>query len=255
MYYGNMKYNDIANGIGVRTSLFVSGCRHHCKGCFQPQTWDFDYGKPFTKEEEEKIAASLREDYVAGLTVLGGEPMEAENQEALYPFLKQIRQEFPDKSIWIYTGYLWEELTAEGSESVEAQPAEGNESVKVQPEEGSESVEAQPAEGNESVEAQPEEGSESVKAQPEEGSVQTETHPVEENPQKIFLEHRRYCRCKWTLPLLRLIDILVDGEFHEAEKDLSIRFRGSRNQRLIDVKESLARGEVVLSEFMYKEGK
>lgn len=221
MYYGNMKYNDIANGTGVRTSLFVSGCRHHCKGCFQPQTWDFDYGKPFTKEEEEQIAASLREDYVAGLTVLGGEPMEAENQEALYPFLKRIRQEFPDKSIWIYTGYLWEELTAEGSESVEAQP---------------------------------EEGSESVKAQPEEGSVQTEAQPAEGNSQRIFLEHRRYCRCKWTLPLLRLIDILVDGEFHEAEKDLSIRFRGSRNQRLIDVKESLARGEVVLSEFMYKEG-
>ena len=248
MYYGNMKYNDIANGIGVRTSLFVSGCRHHCKGCFQPQTWDFDYGKPFTKEEEEKIAASLREDYVAGLTVLGGEPMEAENQEALYPFLKRIRQEFPDKSIWIYTGYLWEELTAEaphaeGSESVEAQPAEGNESVEAQPEEGSESVKAQPAEENESV-----------KAQPAEESAQSETHPVEGNPQKIFLEHRRYCRCKWTLPLLRLIDILVDGEFHEAEKDLSIRFRGSRNQRLIDVKESLARGEVVLSEFMYKEG-
>jgi anaerobic ribonucleoside-triphosphate reductase activating protein len=210
MYYGNMKYNDIANGIGVRTSLFVSGCRHHCKGCFQPQTWDFDYGKPFTKEEEEQIAASLREDYVAGLTVLGGEPMEAENQEVLYPFLKRIRQEFPDKSIWIYTGYLWEELTAEGSESVEAQPAEG--------------------------------------------SAQSETHPAKGNPQKIFLEHRRYCRCRWTLPLLRLIDILVDGEFHEAEKDLSIRFRGSRNQRLIDVKESLARGEVVLSEFMYKEG-
>ena len=226
MYYGNMKYNDIANGIGVRTSLFVSGCRHHCKGCFQPQTWDFDYGKPFTKEEEEKIAASLREDYVAGLTVLGGEPMEAENQEALYPFLKRIRQEFQDKSIWIYTGYLWEELTAEAPHA-----------------EGSESVEAQPAEGNESV-----------KAQPEEGSVQTEAQPAEGNPQKIFLEHRRYCRCKWTLPLLRLIDILVDGEFHEAEKDLSIRFRGSRNQRLIDVKESLARREVVLSEFMYKEG-
>ena len=255
MYYGNMKYNDIANGIGVRTSLFVSGCRHHCKGCFQPQTWDFDYGKPFTKEEEEKIAASLREDYVAGLTVLGGEPMEAENQEALYPFLKRIRQEFPDKSIWIYTGYLWEELTAEGSESVEAQPAEGNESVEAQPEEGSESVKAQPAEENESVKAQPAEENESVKAQPAEGSAQSETHPAKGNPQKIFLEHRRYCRCRWTLPLLRLIDILVDGEFHEAEKDLSIRFRGSRNQRLIDVKESLARGEVVLSEFMYKEGK
>ena len=136
---------------------------------------------------------------MAGLTVLGGEPMEAENQEALYPFLKRIRQEFPDKSIWIYTGYLWEELTAEGR-------------------------------------------------------AQLETHPAKGNPQKIFLEHRRYCRCRWTLPLLRLIDILVDGEFHEAEKDLSIRFRGSRNQRLIDVKESLARGEVVLSEFMYKEG-
>ena len=226
MYYGNMKYNDIANGIGVRTSLFVSGCRHHCKGCFQPQTWDFDYGKPFTKEEEEKIAASLREDYVAGLTVLGGEPMEAENQEALYPFLKRIRQEFPDKSIWIYTGYLWEELTAEAPHA-----------------EGSESVEAQPAEGNESV-----------KAQPAEGSVQTEAQPAEGNPQRIFLEHRRYCHCKWTLPLLRLIDILVDGEFHEAEKDLSIRFRGSRNQRLIDVQESLKSGEVVLSEFMYKEG-
>lgn len=203
MYYGNIKYNDIANGIGVRTSLFVSGCRHHCKGCFQPQTWEFDYGELFTTKEEEQIAASLREDYVAGLTVLGGEPMEAENQEALYPFLKRIRQEFPDKSIWIYTGYLWEELTAEAPHA--------------------------------------------------EGSVQTEASPAEGNPQKVFLEHRRYCRCKWTLPILRVIDILVDGEFHEAEKDLSIRFRGSRNQRLIDVQESLKSGEVVLSEFMNKE--
>ena len=116
-------------------------------------------------------------------------------------------------------------------------------------------MEAQPEEGSESVKAQPAEENESVKAQPAEGSAQSETHPAKGNPQKIFLEHRRYCRCRWTLPLLRLIDILVDGEFHEAEKDLSIRFRGSRNQRLIDVKESLARGEVVLSEFMYKEGK
>ena len=249
MYYGNMKYNDIANGIGVRTSLFVSGCRHHCKGCFQPQTWDFDYGKPFTKEEEEKIAASLREDYVAGLTVLGGEPMEAENQEALYPFLKRIRQEFPDKSIWVYTGYLWEELTAE------APHAEGSVQAEAQPAEGSAQTEVQPAEGSVQTEVQPAEGSVQTETHPVEGSVQTEAQPAEGNPQKIFLEHRRYCRCKWTLPLLRVIDILVDGEFHEAEKDLSIRFRGSRNQRLIDVKESLARGEVVLSEFMYKEGK
>ena len=214
MYYGNIKYNDIANGIGVRTSLFVSGCRHHCKGCFQPQTWEFDYGELFTTKEEEQIAASLREDYVAGLTVLGGEPMEAENQEALYPFLKRIRQAFPDKSIWVYTGYLWEELTAEAPHA---------------------------------------EGSVQTEAQPAEGSVQTESHPVEENLQTIFSGHRRHCKSKWTLPLLCLLDILVDGEFHEAEKDLSLRFRGSRNQRLIDVQESLKSGEVVLSEFMNKE--
>ncbi len=172
MNYGNIKKNDIANGIGVRTSLFVSGCRHHCKGCFNPETWDFDYGKPFDKAAEDEIILSLKSEFIRGITVLGGEPFEKENQKALLPFIKRIKAEFPEKDIWFFSGYLFEELT---------------------------------------------------------GKIK--------NP---------LCRTEDTDELLSLIDVLVDGEYVEKQKNISLKFRGSENQRLIDIKKTFENGDVVL---------
>lgn len=106
MNYSAIKYCDIANGTGVRTVLFVSGCRNHCKGCFQPETWDFAHGEPFTIEVEDAIIASLEPDYIKGLTLLGGDPMEPENQAVLLPFLRRVKAECPKKDIWAYTGYI-----------------------------------------------------------------------------------------------------------------------------------------------------
>ena len=113
MYYSVIKKCDIANGPGVRVSLFVSGCRNHCKGCFQPETWDFEFGQLFTKETEDEIIEALRPTWIQGLTLLGGDPMEPENREVLLQFLKRIRSELPDKDIWLYTGYLWEDVSNE----------------------------------------------------------------------------------------------------------------------------------------------
>lgn len=110
MNYATIKKTDIANGIGVRVSLFVSGCRNRCKGCFQPETWDFGYGTPFTEETENEIMEALRPYWIQGLSILGGEPMEPENQAALLPFLRKVREELPDKDIWMYTGYLYETI-------------------------------------------------------------------------------------------------------------------------------------------------
>ncbi len=171
MNYANIKYYDIANGPGVRTSLFVSGCTHHCPECFNSVAWDFDYGQPFTGEVEDQLLDSLRPDYITGLTLLGGEPMEAVNQEALLPFLRRVRQELPGKTIWCYSGYTWEELT-------------GGEMSR--------------------------------------------------------------CRCEITPQLLGLLDVLVDGRYVKELHDLTLRFRGSSNQRLIDVPASLAAGQVQL---------
>lgn len=172
MNYGNIKKNDIANGIGVRTSLFVSGCTHHCKGCFNPETWDFCYGEKFTKETEDEIINSLKPDFIRGLTVLGGEPFEKENQKALLPFIKRVKEELPQKDIWFFSGYLFEELS---------------------------------------------------------GKIKNER-----------------CRTNHTDELLSLIDVLVDGEFIEEKKNISLRFRGSENQRLIDMRKTLKRGEIIL---------
>ncbi len=169
MNYGQIKYCDIANGKGVRTTLFVSGCRHHCKGCFQPQTWDFSYGEPYTAEVEEKIIASLSSEYISGLTLLGGEPFEPENQAVLASLLERVTKEYPNKNIWVYTGYLFEELTG--------------------------------------------------------------TLPS-------------HARCEHTDKMLSFIDVLVDGEFKEELKDISLRFRGSSNQRIIDVKRTFETGEI-----------
>ena len=176
MNYGNIKYYDIANGEGVRTSLFVSGCTHHCKNCFNPETWDFRYGKPFTKQVEDEIIKSLEPDYINGLTLLGGEPMEKANQRALLPFLKRVRESCPQKTIWCYSGYLFDS--------------------------------------------------------------------------ELLNESR--ARCEVTDQMLSLIDILVDGEFKEEQKDITLRFKGSANQRIIDVQKSLKEGKVVLSPFNEK---
>lgn len=170
MHYGNIKYCDIADGEGVRTSLFVSGCTHHCRGCFQSETWDFFYGEEFTPQVEEQILESLKPSYIDGLTVLGGEPMEPQNQEVLLPFLRHVKDLYPMKSIWIFSGDTYEELLDE------------------------------------------------------QGSRKTDA----------------------TEPLLDLIDVLVDGRFVEELKDISLRFRGSSNQRLIDMPATRAAGEVVL---------
>lgn len=173
MNYARIKDCDIADGEGVRVSLFVSGCTHHCVGCFNRETWDFDYGKPFTKEVEDKILKLLSKDYITGLTLLGGEPFEVYNQEALYNLLVRVKAEFPDKDVWCYTGYIFEDLLDE------------------------------------------------------EGTVHT----------------------KYTKGMLSFIDVLVDGEFMLERKSLGLTFKGSDNQRIIDVKESLNKGITVEKEF------
>lgn len=171
MHYCNIKPRDIADGPGVRVTLFVSGCTHHCKNCFQPETWAFDYGAPFTPAVEEELLEQLKPDFVAGLTLLGGEPFEPDNQRGLLPFLRRLRRELPNKTIWAYSGYTWEELT---------------------------------------------------------GQVPSR------------------CRCEVTDEVLSLVDVLVDGEFVEELHDITLLFRGSSNQRLIDVPKTLARGAITL---------
>ena len=171
MNYCNIKYYDIANGEGVRTTLFVSGCTNHCEECFQPETWDFGYGELFTREQENAIIQSLKPYYVNGLTLLGGEPFEPANQRALVPFLRRVREECPDKNIWCFTGFtLDRELLRDGS----------------------------------------------------------------------------YPRCEATDEMLSLIDVLVDGRYVKALKDISLRFRGSSNQRIIDLPKTLEKKEIVL---------
>lgn len=170
MHYSTIKDCDIANGIGVRITLFVSGCTNHCKNCFQPQTWDFNFGEPFTEETEEKLLEMLKPDYINGLTLLGGEPMEPQNQRALVPFLKRVREVYPNKNIWCFTGFTYEVLKTDGS------------------------------------------------------------HP----------------RCEVTDEMLSLIDVLVDGRYVDELKDLTLQFRGSSNQRLIDMVKTRENGEVTL---------
>ena len=171
MYYSVIKPVDIADGVGVRVSLFVSGCTHHCKGCFQPQTWAFDYGQPYTKETEEQLLSLLAPSYIRGLTLLGGEPMEPDNQRALLSLLRRVLDELPQKDIWCYSGYTLEELKGDSR-----------------------------------------------------------------------------ARCEVTDEILSLIDVLVDGEFVEEKRNISLKFRGSENQRLIDLKKTLAQGSVVAYE-------
>lgn len=170
MYYGEIKNCDIANGEGVRVTLFVSGCTNRCPHCFQPQTWDFTFGQPFTEETEAYILSLLAPGYISGLTLLGGEPFEPENQRALVPFLRRVRAACPGKNIWCFTGFTYEELLTEGS------------------------------------------------------------HP----------------RCGVTDEMLSLLDVLVDGRFVEELRDISLRFRGSSNQRLIDLNATRRGGALCL---------
>ncbi len=169
MNYSAIKYSDIANGTGVRTVLFVSGCRNHCKDCFQPETWAFDYGEAFTKKTEDEIIASLEPVYIRGLTLLGGDPFEPENQEALLPFLRRVKTERQDKDIWAYTGYVLERDLAPGGK----------------------------------------------------------------------------CHTPATDEMLSMIDILVDGPFVAGLHDITLKFKGSSNQRVIDCKRYAATGEIV----------
>lgn len=177
MNYGTIKNCDIANGIGVRVSLFVSGCRHHCKGCFQPETWSFDYGNPYEIDTEDMIMEMLSPDYIDGLSLLGGEPFEPENQRVLVKLLKRVRDELPEKNVWCYSGYLFDVDLRKGG--------------------------------------------------------------------KVY--------CEVTDEMLSYIDILVDGEFVLDKKDISLRFRGSSNQRIIDVRKSLEQNNLILSAYMMKE--
>lgn len=177
MYYGTIKKFDVADGPGCRVSLFVSGCRNHCPGCFNQETWDFHYGQEYTAETEQMILQALAPDYIQGLSLLGGDPFEPENQRELLRLLRSVKSAFPKKNIWAYTGYTLEKL----------QNAEG--------------------------------------------------HP----------------RCEATDEMLSMIDILVDGPFIEAKKNISLRFRGSENQRIIDLPDTLKSGEIVISHYMKRD--
>ena len=169
MHYGNIKKLDIADGDGVRVTLFVSGCRNRCENCFQPETWSFDYGKPFTEETVQELLTALAPSYVDGLTLLGGEPFEPENQRELVKLLRRVREAFPKKNVWSYSGYTLEQICGE-------------------------------------------------------------EHP----------------HCEVTEEMLSMIDVLVDGRFVEALKDVSLKFRGSSNQRIIDLKQTKVENKIVL---------
>ena len=173
MYYSAIKYTDIANGLGVRTVLFVSGCRNRCKGCFQPETWNFNNGQLFDQAAEDAIIKSMQPGYIKGLTLLGGDPFEPENQNGLIEFVRRVKRECPDKDIWAYTGYLLDEDLVQG----------GNKHTEV------------------------------------------------------------------TEELLSYIDVLVDGPFIEEKKSLSLKFKGSANQRVIDMQAYRKTGNIVEVEF------
>ena len=171
MNYGEIKFYDIADGVGVRTSLFVSGCRNCCEDCFNRETWSFSYGKPYTEETENAIIESLKPDYIAGLSILGGEPFEKENQPEVLKLVARAKKECPDNSVWIYSGFTFEELL--GGSRASGQTAE---------------------------------------------------------------------------EILKLADVLVDGRFDKTKKNISLKFRGSENQRIIDLKPSLLQKKAIIKE-------
>ena len=173
MNYADIKKADIANGLGVRVSVFVSGCNHHCKNCFNEEAWDFNYGKEFTEEQIEQVIKELDHSYVSGLSLLGGEPLEHVNQKGLLPLVRKVKEKFPEKDIWCYTGFKFDEDV-----------------------------------------------------------VDKMCKNWEETPE-----------------LLSYIDVMVDGKFEEDKKDIRLKFRGSSNQRIIDVKKSLKENKTILFEF------
>lgn len=168
MNYAGIKYCDIANGTGCRTVLFVSGCRNACKGCFQPQTWDFGYGEPFDETVQQEVLDSLAPDYITGITLLGGEPFEPENQKELVPFMRKVVAQYPNKNVWAFTGYIYDKDLIAG------------------------------------------------------GRRHTED----------------------TDELLSMIDVLVDGPFVEELKDITLKFRGSSNQRVLNLRETIRTGKI-----------
>lgn len=170
MNYAGIKYCDIANGLGCRTVLFVSGCRNACRGCFQPETWDFCYGKPFDEKVQQEVLKSLEPDYIEGITLLGGEPFEEENQKELLPFMRNVKKLYPRKDVWAYTGYIYERDLTQG------------------------------------------------------GRKHTED----------------------TDELLSMIDVLVDGPYCEELKDITLQFRGSSNQRVLDLQKTIKSGKIVM---------
>ena len=172
MKYATIKWTDIANGEGVRISLFVSGCTHHCKNCFNQIAWDFNYGEDFGVDVQNKIIKELSNNYIAGISLLGGEPLEPQNQEALFPFIKRVRAVYPNKTIWCYTGFVLDEKTGALKEIHKNIPV--------------------------------------------------------------------------TKTLISMFDVLVDGAYVEELKDIRLKFRGSSNQRVIDVQNTLQSGKVVL---------
>ena len=168
MNYAGIKYCDIANGTGCRTVLFVSGCRNACKGCFQPQTWDFGYGEPFDEKVQKEVLDSLAPDYITGITLLGGEPFEPENQKELVPFMRKVAAQYPNKNVWAFTGYIYDKDLIAG------------------------------------------------------GRRHTED----------------------TDELLSMLDVLVDGPFVEELKDITLKFRGSSNQRVLNLRETIRTGKI-----------
>ena len=170
MHYGEIKRLDVANGIGIRATLFVSGCTNHCENCFQPQTWDFNYGREFTQETEAELIDALRPAYVRGLTLLGGEPFEPKNQRVLVEVLRKVRKQYPKKDVWVFTGFRLEDELLQES----------------------------------------------------------------------------YARCEVTDEMLSMIDVLVDGRYVDALRDLALQFRGSSNQRIIDMNRTRAEGQTIL---------
>lgn len=171
MRYASIKKCDVANGTGIRVSLFVSGCHHHCKGCFNTDAWDFNYGNDFTEQTQEKILEALDKDYIQGLSLLGGEPLEYVNQKGLLPLVKKVKQRFPNKTIWCYTGYLFDDEVM----------------------------------------------------------------------------GQMYNKWPETKELISNLDIIVDGKYDENLRDLNLKFKGSSNQRIIDVQKTLAKNEIVLA--------
>ncbi len=172
MNYGEIKNFDTANGIGVRVSLFVSGCTNHCEHCFQPETWDFSHGRQFTEETQEMLLQMLKPAYIHGFTLLGGEPFEPENQRGILPFLQKVKRELPGKTVWAYTGFVLEDLVKKGT----------------------------------------------------------------------------HANCEVTEEVLSFIDVLIDGRFVEEKKNLSLQFRGSENQRIIDLCKTRSTGQLTMWE-------